>query len=127
MGIATGLWLQNLAMLKENGVDIAQHLLMDASAISALQAGKFDLVLRDFILWPTQLLSEILEIPEVELVSTGVVMPYNGRRASIPNPIAYIPQMGSALHPNMVSQASSTDCACCSSTSLASTQVMSCC
>ncbi len=62
---------------------------------------EFDLILRDAAMWPAALLEDILDIPSVEFIPVGV----NSRHFtphSVPNPMAYIPQLGTAFTPEMV-------------------------
>ena len=98
----TGLWLQNLEWLRKEGLSFARHLMADNATIATLRANKFDLVLRDIISWPTHLLSQILEVPEVDVLSGVVLLPFFGPRYSIPNPLGYIPQLTTGLPGKMV-------------------------
>lgn len=102
--------LQNLAWLRQDGLDIAESLLTDNSTIKLLRAAKFDLVLRDIVSWPSQLLSQILDIPEVDVLTLGCLQPFFGPRYSIPNPLAYIPGMTSTAVPPMVMFLQSPSC-----------------
>ena len=95
--------LQMAAQLRRFGLSNARRLLEDNSTISSLRAEKFDLVLRDIVAWPTALLAQILDLPEIDIITTGAFLPFFGPRYSIPNPIAYAPQMISTLIPILVS------------------------
>ena len=59
-------------------------------------------MLRDATNWPSAVLEEILQVPSVELLPIALAAPLYDKDHSIPNPIAYVPQFGSGLHPNMV-------------------------
>ena len=98
------LGVQLAPQLRHGGLINARSLMEDNSTIASLRAEKFDLVLRDIIAWPTALLAQILQIPEIDVVPTGVLLPFFGPRYSIPNPIAYAPQMTSTLIPVLVGQ-----------------------
>ncbi|KAK9825956.1 hypothetical protein WJX74_001057 [Apatococcus lobatus] len=92
-----GLSTQDFDWMRQTGLSLARSLLADKECIAALKANNHDLILRDTIGWHTQLLSKMLEVPEVDILTAGVAMPLLGPRYSIPNRIAYIPQMGSLL------------------------------
>ena len=67
-------------------------------------------MLRVATIWPSAVLEEILQIPSVELIPTALAAPLYDKDHSIPNPIAYVPQFGSGLHPNMVQSLPSMIC-----------------
>ncbi len=94
--------LQRLRWLKTSNLRIARSLLEDNQTIATLKAENYDLVLRDALSWPALLPPQILGIPYVDVLTTGVLQPLFGPRYSIPNPIAYLPQMISASPPNAV-------------------------
>jgi len=65
---------------------------------------EFDLILRDACYWPAAFLQDILEISSVELWPVVILMPWLWESEfSLPNPVAYLPQVGMDLTPNMVS------------------------
>ena len=82
---------------------IAQSLLEDTRTVAAMRAEDFDLVLRDVASWPTALLAEMLNIPKVDFLPAGVLLPFRGPAWSIPNPVAYVPQVSSTMPPSPVS------------------------
>ncbi len=98
--------LQMAAQLRHDGLSNSRSLLEDNETIALLRAERFDLVLTDVVLWPTGLLSQILEIPEIDMVTSGAILPFFGPRYSIPNPIAYAPQMTTTLLPALVQRLS---------------------
>ncbi len=57
----------------------------------------------DGVYWPAAVLSEVLKLPVVDVLSMGPAQPLLGHAWSTPNPVAYLPQLGSGLTPNMVS------------------------
>ena len=85
------------------GLATAHSLLQDNSTVAKLKAQNFALALRDTISWPTHLLSQILHIPEVDVISAGLAYPLLSLRYSIPHAVAYIPQMNAPVSPMMVS------------------------
>lgn len=89
--------------LKQEGIEIAQSLMEDSHAISAIRTHNFDLVLRDIAPWPTHLPAEMLQIPEIDLIAISTLLPVCANRWSIPNPISYIPQYTSSRTPDRVS------------------------
>ncbi|KAK9826069.1 hypothetical protein WJX74_009969 [Apatococcus lobatus] len=103
--VGTETWLRQLKRdpvkdfewIRQTGLSLARSLLADKECFAALKADNYDLILRDTIGWQTQLLSKMLEVPEVDILTAGVALPLLGPRYSIPNRIAYIPQMGSLL------------------------------
>lgn len=65
---------------------------------------EFDLVLRDACYWPAALLQDTLGIDSVELWPVVILMPWLWESEfSLPNPVAYLPQVGMDFTPNMVS------------------------
>ena len=95
--------VQNLGWLKECSLRVARSLMEDNDTIAQLKADKYDLVLRDTLSWPALLPAQILGIPHVDVLTTGVLQPFFASKYSIPNPIAYMPQMTSASPPDVVS------------------------
>ena len=84
-------------------MDIAEHLMSDNATIAALKAENFDIILRDAVSWPTKLLSQMLRVPEVDMVSAGVLQPFYEALYFAPYPIAYSSQFSTQLSPIMVS------------------------
>ncbi len=76
----------------------------DSATIAKLKSNNYDLVLRDALSWPALLPAQILEIPYVDVLTTGVLQPFFGSWYSIPNPVAYMPQMTTASQPHTVRQ-----------------------
>lgn len=68
-----------------------------------LDISGYDVVLRDALYWPAALLDDILHIPSVDVLILAPLQPQFGKAFSIPNPLAYVPQLGSGLMANMVS------------------------
>ena len=54
--------------------------------------------------WPAALLDDVLGIPSIDVLSAAPFQPMFGYYTSNPNPVAYLPQLGSGLTPDMVSQ-----------------------
>ena len=94
---------QNLAAFRNNGMHIAECLMTDNATITALRAEKYDIILRDASSWPTKLLSQMLQVPEVDVISAGFLQPLFDAFYFAPNPIAYYPQFATQLLPIMVS------------------------
>ena len=69
---------------------------------SFLVATEYDVLLRDAMYWPAAILDDLLGIPSVEVLSAAPLQPFFGPMWSIPDPVAYLPQLGSGLSPNMV-------------------------
>jgi len=61
----------------------------------------YDLILRDAVMWPAALLEDLLGVPSVEVIPLPLSSMYS-KSQSMPNPISYIPQLGTSLTPNMV-------------------------
>ena len=83
-------------------MDIGKYLMSDNATIEALKAEKFDIIVRDASSWPTKLLTQMLNVPEVDMVSAGVLQPFYEAFYFVPNPIAYYPQFTTQLSPIMV-------------------------
>ena len=69
----------------------------------ASTAAGYDVLLEDGVYWPASVLSEVLNLTVVDVLSMGSAQPLLGQPWSTPNPVAYLPQLGSGLTPNMVS------------------------
>ncbi len=52
-------------------------------------------------MWPAALLEDLLNVPSVEVIPLPLSTLFTAPQ-SVPNPIAYIPQLGTILTPNMV-------------------------
>ncbi len=64
---------------------------------------EYDIILRDACFWPGALLQDMLGTSSVELWPTVILMPWLWEAEfSIPNPVAYLPQVGMTFTPNMV-------------------------
>ena len=63
----------------------------------------YDVLLKDAMYWPAALLEDALNITSIDVFSFAPLQPMFGDDASIPNPAAYLPQLGSGLNTNMVS------------------------
>ena len=87
--------------MQESGA-VAWSLHRDDETLRLLKESNFDLMLRDAVNWPSFFLEEFLEIPSVELLPLPVMMPLMETLSSVPNPIAYVPQLGTALNSSMV-------------------------
>ena len=94
--------MQMAALIRSASMTIAENLLRDNDTTAFLRAQKFDLVLRDIVSWPTGLLAQMLDVPEVDVYPSGTFQPIFGQRYSVPNPVAYLPQMISSLVPALV-------------------------
>ena len=94
--------LQKLEKFKTNNLRVAQSIMEDNETFTRLKAAKYDLVLRDALSWPALLPAEILGLPTVDVLTTPAIFPLFAPRYSIPNPVAYIPQMISTFPPNSV-------------------------
>lgn len=69
-----------------------------------LAGSDYDVLLRDAMYWPAALLDDALGIPSIDVLSAAPFQPMFGYYTSNPNPVAYLPQLGSGLTPDMVSQ-----------------------
>lgn len=74
------------------------------SCIAVALLTEFNIILRDVCYWPAALLQDTLGIPSIELWPVAMLMPmlWEGE-FSLPNPVAYLPQVGMDFTPNMVS------------------------
>ena len=66
-------------------------------------AAEFDVFLKDACFWPGDFLQDLLSVPTVDVASFAVGMPMFENSLSVPNPIAYLPQVGTGYTCNMVS------------------------
>ena len=71
------------------------------SRLTRLHPTGYDLILRDAVMWPAALLEDLLGVPSVEVIPLPLSSIYS-RSQSVPNPISYIPQLGTTLTTNMV-------------------------
>lgn len=64
----------------------------------------FHIYLKDVWYWPADLLEDLLSVPSVDICpfSVGTGMPVFEGKLSIPNQIAWMPQIGTAYTPDMV-------------------------
>jgi len=62
----------------------------------------YDVLLRDALYWPAALLDDVLGIPSIDVLSAVPFQPMFGYYTANPNPVAYLPQLGSGLTPDMV-------------------------
>ncbi len=69
--------------------------------LTRLHPTGYDLILCDAVMWPAALLEDLLGVPSVEVIPLPLSSMYS-KSQSMPNPISYIPQMGTTLSPNMV-------------------------
>ena len=102
--------LQVLAFLRQDGLDVAQSLMEDSLATTAMMAENFDLLIRDMGSWATHLPAEMLQIPEIDMIGISSLLPICETSWSIPNPVSYIPQFTSTWLPNSVSSGHFTAC-----------------
>ncbi len=63
----------------------------------------FDIYLKDCWYWPADVLEDVLSVVSVDVCPFSTGMPALEQRLSIPNEVAYMPQLGTAYHTNMVS------------------------
>lgn len=81
---------------------MAEVLHKDNATIQQLKDAEFDLILRDACYWPAALLQDTLGIDSVELWPVGIMLPWLWESEfSLPNPVAYLPQLGMDFTPNM--------------------------
>ncbi len=52
--------------------------------------------------WPAALLDDVLGIPSIDVLSAAPFQPMFGYYTGNPNSVAYLPQLGSGLTPDMV-------------------------
>ncbi|DBA74190.1 TPA: UDP-glycosyltransferase-like protein [Trebouxia sp. C0004] len=81
---------------------MAEALHKDNATIHQLKDAEFDLILRDACYWPAAFLQDMLDINSVELWPTAILMPWLWESEfSLPNPVAYLPQVSMDFTPNM--------------------------
>lgn len=90
-----------LKQLQNELVAGAHHLHSDNAFLERLRAANYDVLLRDAMYWPASIFDDLLGIPSVEVLSAAPLQPFFGPMWSIPDPVAYLPQLGSGLSPNM--------------------------
>lgn len=81
----------------------------DQDTLDKLKALQFDVMLRDALCWPADLLSEVLGLPSVDLIPSPHLLPFHEESHMIPNPMAYVPQHTCGLTTSMVSPDSQLD------------------
>ena len=62
--------------------------------ICLVTAAEFDLVVGDSTVMSALILAQILEVPLVEVMPLPLIPPLFEQQQSIPNPVAYLPQLG---------------------------------
>lgn len=98
------LWrLQTISRVLEESTDTFWSLIKDNKTLEALQQAGFDLFIQDGTNWPALFVQQQLGVPTVEFQPLPLLLPFTETLYQIPDPIAYIPQIGSALTPDMVS------------------------
>ncbi|DBB11136.1 TPA: hypothetical protein ACH3X3_006595 [Trebouxia sp. C0006] len=93
-----------MAILRSFQADMiaaAHHLYNDKATLHKLKVADYDALLKDGVYWPASVLSEVLNLTVVDVLSMGPAQPLLGQPWSTPNPVAYLPQLGSGLTPNM--------------------------
>ena len=63
----------------------------------------FDAYLKDAWYWPADLLQDLLDVPSIDVLPFLIGMPLFEQSLSIPNELAYVPQLGVDYTTNMVS------------------------
>ncbi|KAL0043684.1 hypothetical protein WJX82_007403 [Trebouxia sp. C0006] len=107
-GVGTEDWASSLsrdpqecaAQLFRTQALAADYLYADKQALERMSNAGYDLILRDAVMWPAALLEDLLQLPSVEVLPLPVTSLQSAPQ-SIPNPVAYIPQLGVSLTPNM--------------------------
>ncbi len=94
--------MQDIPFVIGGHAEIADYLYADKTTIQQLRNASFNLIIRDSIFWPANLMQDLLEIPSVEIFFVPLGMPFMAQAHSIPNMIAYNPQVASELTPDMV-------------------------
>ena len=62
----------------------------------------FDAYLKDAWYWPADLLQDLLGVPAIDVLPFPIGMPMLEQSLSIPNQVAYVPQVGVDYTANMV-------------------------
>ena len=94
--------LQTISRVIEENTDTVWSLFRDNKTMEALQQAGFDLFIQDGTNWPALFVQQQLGVPTVEFQPLPLLLPFMETLYQIPDPIAYIPQIGSALTPDMV-------------------------
>lgn len=63
----------------------------------------FEAYVKDAWYWPADLLQDLLNVSGIDVLPFPIAMPMFEQSLSIPNVIAYVPQVGIDYTPNMVS------------------------
>ncbi|KAL0053413.1 hypothetical protein WJX82_005386 [Trebouxia sp. C0006] len=108
-GIGTKEWYEQLSRdlttglkkLQHEMISGALHLYSDKATLQKLLDAEYDVLLRDTMYWPAALLDDVLGIPSIDVLSAAPFQPMFGYYTGNPNPVAYLPQLGSGLTPNM--------------------------
>ena len=74
-----------------------------SSSMTVRATADFDVYLKDAWYWPADLLQDLLDVPSVDVLPFPVGMPMFERSHSIPNELAYVPQVGVDYTTDMVS------------------------
>ena len=94
--------LQTIVRSVKDNCAVAWSLHRDHCTQDLLRGKKFDLLLWDTSNWPAYILQHDWNIPNVELFMFPLLMPLVSGSQSVPNPVAYLPQLGSSNRPCMV-------------------------
>ncbi|KAL0028169.1 hypothetical protein WJX77_011786 [Trebouxia sp. C0004] len=108
-GIGTKEWYEQLSRdlttglkkLQHEMISGAHHLYSDKATLQKLFDADYDVLLRDAMYWPAALLDDVLGIPSIDVLSAAPFQPLFGYYTANPNPVAYLPQLGSGLTPDM--------------------------
>ncbi|KAL0022994.1 hypothetical protein WJX79_004166 [Trebouxia sp. C0005] len=109
VGIGTQEWFVNqprdvaeaMRAFQSDQMTVAEHLHADVATIQQLRDTGFDIYLKDCWYWPADVLEDILSVLSVDVCPFSTGMPSLEQRLSIPNEVAYMPQLGTAYHTNM--------------------------
>ncbi|DBA85796.1 TPA: UDP-glucuronosyltransferase 2A1 [Trebouxia sp. C0004] len=113
-GIGTKEWYEQLSRdlttglkkLQHEMISGAHHLYSDKATLQKLFDADYDVLLRDAMYWPAALLDDVLGIPSIDVLSAAPFQPLFGYYTANPNPVAYLPQLGSGLTPDMLTSSS---------------------
>ncbi|KAL0039373.1 hypothetical protein WJX79_005388 [Trebouxia sp. C0005] len=108
-GVGTKEWYEQLSrdlttglkQLQHEMISGAHHLYSDKATLQKLLDADYDVLLRDALYWPAALLDDVLGIPSIDVLSAAPFQPMFGYYTANPNPVAYLPQLGSGLTPDM--------------------------
>lgn len=108
-GIGTAEWFANLPrdvaqamhQFQADQMKIAQHLHGDTATLQQLRETRFDAYLKDAWYWPADLLQDLLDVPSIDVLPFPIGMPLFEQSLSIPNELAYVPQLGVDYTTNM--------------------------